>query len=200
VYCCGGLELKAGKVPALLHTDAQFSCIRSDVLRYLHQRGEDSTLLPYSLTCLLADGKKVQVVNAVTLRVRLLGFSWGYEFKVLDEGPFLAILGLDFLRHTRMGVDLCSMVYGFAFNPRVVGSLSSKLVGGEELFLQYLCGEVVNFTTITQTYRNDLDRAVLMDEFATFFTASLGTAKCTPMLMNCRMLRTANATLPVSAP
>ena len=173
-----GLELKTGKVPALLDTGAQFSCIRSDVLRYLHQRGEDSTLLPCSLTCLLADGKKVQVENAVRLRVNLLGFSWDYVFKVLDEGPFPAILGLDFLRHTRMGVDLCSMTYSFAFNPSVVGSLSSaKLIGGEEPFFQQLCSEVANFTTITQTHCNNLDWAVLMDEFPTSFTASLGTAK-----------------------
>ena len=56
-----GLEMKAGKVAALLETGAQFSCIRSEVLRYLNQRGEDFTLLPCSLTCLLADGKKLQV-------------------------------------------------------------------------------------------------------------------------------------------
>jgi hypothetical protein len=98
-----GLELKAGKVPALLDTDAQFSCMRSDVLRYLNQRREDFTHLPCSLTCLLGDAKKVQVENAVRLRVRLLEFSWGYVFKVLDEVPFPAILGLDFLRHKLMG-------------------------------------------------------------------------------------------------
>jgi len=70
------------------------------------------------------------------------------------------------------------MAYSFAFNPSVVGSLSSaKLIGREEPFLQHLCGEVANFTTITQTHRNNLDRAVLMDEFPTSFTASLGTAK-----------------------
>jgi hypothetical protein len=72
------------------------------------------------------------------------------------------------------------MTYSFAFNPSVVGSLSSaKLIGAEEPFFQQLCGEVANSNTITQTHRNNLDRAVLMDEFPTLFTASLGTNKCT---------------------
>ena len=95
--------MKAGNVPVLLYTGAQFYFIRSYVLKYLHQRVEDSTLLPCSLTCLLADGKKVQVTNAVRLRVLLLGFLLDYVFKVLDEDPFPAILVLHFLRHTRMG-------------------------------------------------------------------------------------------------
>ena len=45
------------------------------------------------------------------------------------------------------------MTYSFAFNPSAVGSLSSaKLIDGEEPFFQELCGEVANFTTITQTH------------------------------------------------
>jgi hypothetical protein len=80
-----------------------------------------------------------------------------------------------------MGFDLCSVTYNFAFNPSVVGPLSSaKLEGWEDPFLQQLFGEVANFATFTQTHCNDLDRAVMMDEFRTLFTASLGMTKCTP--------------------
>jgi len=98
-----GLKWKAGTFPVSLDRGAHFSCIRSDNLRYLQQRCEDVTLLPSSPTCLLAGRKRVQVEIAVRLRFSLLGFSWDYEFKVLDEGHSPAFLVLDFLRHTRMG-------------------------------------------------------------------------------------------------
>ena len=50
----------------------------------------------------------------------------------------------------------------------------------EEPFCKQLRGEVANFATITQTHRNNLDRVVSMDEFATLFTASHDMVKCTP--------------------
>ena len=102
------LELRKGRVPALVDTGAQFSCIRSDVIEYLYTRGGSCDFLPCSLTCLLADGRKAQVNNAAKLHVRLLAFSWDHEFKILDEGPFVAILGMDFLAHTQMRVDVAS--------------------------------------------------------------------------------------------
>ena len=129
------LKLKVGEVSALVDTGAQFSCIRSDVLEYLYLRGEPCVFFPCSVTCLLADGKKGQVSNAVRLHVGLLSFSWYHEFKVLNEGPFPAILGLDFLQRTQMRVDLTSRTFSFAFAPERSGSFSPSECGeGSEFF------------------------------------------------------------------
>ena len=87
------LNLKVGQVPALVDTGAQFSCIQSDVIEYLYLRGEYCVFLP----CLLADGRKGQVSNAVKLHAGLFSFSWDHEFNVLNEGPFPAINCLYFL-------------------------------------------------------------------------------------------------------
>jgi hypothetical protein len=54
----------------------------------------------------LADGRRCEVTDAVKLHVKLLSFSWDHEFKMLKEGIFPAILGLDFLEKTRMLVDV----------------------------------------------------------------------------------------------
>jgi hypothetical protein len=78
------LNLKMGQVPALVDTGAQFSCIRWDVIEYLYLKGEHCVFLPCSVTCLLAEGRKGQVSNAVKLHVGLLSFSWDHEFKVLN--------------------------------------------------------------------------------------------------------------------
>ena len=87
-------------MPALVDRGAQFSCIDFDVIEYLYTRGDSCGFLPCSLIFLLAYGRKAHVNNAVKLHVRLLAFSWDHEFKVLEEGPFATILGMDFLART----------------------------------------------------------------------------------------------------
>ena len=100
------LQLKDRSIPALIDTGAQFSCIRSDVIEYLHLTGEPCSFSTCYLNCLLADGTKGRIPNAVKLRVGLLSCTWTYEFKILDGGPFPAILGLDFLQRTQMTLNL----------------------------------------------------------------------------------------------
>jgi hypothetical protein len=175
------LDLKIGKVPALADTGAQFSCVRSDVIEYLYLRGEAYTFFPCTLPCFLPDGSKAQVNDAMRLHVRLLSFSWDYEFKVLNDGPFPAIIGMDFLQRTQMRFDISSRTYSFAFVPDVVGSFFAlELQEGSVLYLQRLCGEVVDFNAVEPSYPSDLDPDVLMKEFPSLFSVSLGIAKCVP--------------------
>ena len=134
-----------------------------------------------TVTCLLTDGKTGQVSNAVRLHVGLLSFSWDHEFKVLNEGPFPAIMGLDFLLRTHMRVDLLSCTFSFAFAPNRAGSFSPSECGeGSEPFLQQLRLDAAELTTITQVHPEDLSRKVLMNEFPHLFSLSLSTAKCAP--------------------
>jgi hypothetical protein len=91
------LGLRTEKFPALVDTGAQFTCLRSDVVEYLYMRGERCTFSHCVFPCLLADGTKTQVNDAVKLHVRLLSFSWDHEFKILKDGHFTAIVGMDFL-------------------------------------------------------------------------------------------------------
>jgi hypothetical protein len=81
------LRLKAGKVPALADTRAQFSCMRSDVAEFLCFTGEPCVFSPCSVCCVLADGTRGEVTNAVRLHVKVLDFAWDHEFKVLNGGP-----------------------------------------------------------------------------------------------------------------
>jgi hypothetical protein len=90
------LSLRTGKFPALVYTGAQFWCLRSDVVEYLYTRGKRCTFSPCVFICLLADGTKTQVNDAVNLHVRLLSFSWDHEFKILRDGPFSATVGIHF--------------------------------------------------------------------------------------------------------
>ena len=102
------LEFRVGKVPALIDTGAQFSCVWSDVAEFLHLREEPCVFTSCALSCLLADGRKCEVTDAVKLHVKLMSFAWTHKFKVLREGSFPMILGLDFLERTRMLVDVAS--------------------------------------------------------------------------------------------
>jgi len=92
------LSVKERKIPAIVDIGAQFSCVRSDVIEYLYLTGQPCSFLPCHVSCIPADGTLGQISNAVKLNAGLLSFSWDREFKVLNEGPFAAILGLDFFR------------------------------------------------------------------------------------------------------
>jgi hypothetical protein len=109
--------MKIGEIPAVVDTGAQFSGVRADVVEYLYLCGEPCVFSQCAVTCVLADGRKGHVSNAAKLHVGLLSFTWDKEFKELNEGPFPVTLGLDFLKHTQMRVDVAASTFGFAFAP-----------------------------------------------------------------------------------
>jgi len=111
------VNLRVGEVPALIDTGAQFSCIRAEVLEFLFSHGEPCKFRRCSVSYTLADGTRCRVRDAVNLHVKLLGFAWDQEFKVLPCGPFPVILGLDFLSRIRMVIDMASRKYSFGFAP-----------------------------------------------------------------------------------
>ena len=173
----GFTENENREILALVDTGAQFSCIRSDVIEYLYHRGERCVFSSCSIGCLLADGKRIHISDAVSLRVGLLSFTWNQEFKILKGGPFPVILGMDFLLRCQMRVELDSKTYSFAFAPTCVGSFSAKGSNRrDEPFLQVLCTEASNITTSPSTQQMGLDRDVLVAEFPSLFSSSLGTA------------------------
>jgi hypothetical protein len=116
------LSLRERKIPAIIDTGAQFSCVRSDVVEYLALTGEPYSLRSCRVKYLLADSTTALVSNVVKLHVGLMSFTWDYEFKMLDAGPFPAILGLDFLCHTGMTIDLPNSSFKFAFAHNLLGS------------------------------------------------------------------------------
>jgi hypothetical protein len=170
-----------GEIPAVIDTGTQFSCVRADVAEYLYLCGESCVFTPCAVTCILADGKKGQVSNAAKLHVGLLSFNWDQEFKVLNEGPFPVILGLDFLQHTQMRVDVATGTFSFAFVPKVVGRFSPGNSGaGSTPFLQQLSTEAAELMSLAQLCPESLSREALMKGFPLLFSTSLGTAKCAP--------------------
>jgi hypothetical protein len=78
----------------LIDTGTQFSCIRSDVAEFLYLMEEPCVFTSCSLMCLLADGQRCEVTDAVRLHVKILSDSWNSEFKILGGGdPFLLFWG-----------------------------------------------------------------------------------------------------------
>jgi hypothetical protein len=116
------LGLKVGRVPVLVDTGAQFSCIRSDVIEYLYLAGEPCKFGLCSVVCTLADGSRSKITNSVKFHLKLLKFSWEHEFKILDAGPFPVILGLDFLTRTQLVIDVSEKVQ-FSVLSRLCGRL-----------------------------------------------------------------------------
>jgi hypothetical protein len=126
----------------------------------------------------MADGRANRINRAVNMRVRLLSFSWCHSFKVLNEGPFPDILGLDFLRRTQMRIDVVASSFSFVFAPLVSGSLCDeiKVVNGiGDALIGSPGGKV---SAMGQERSGHLDLHTLVEEFPALFSPVLGTARC----------------------
>jgi hypothetical protein len=75
-------DFRVGKVPTLVDTGAQFSCIREDVMEYFRREGYPGKVSPCRMTCVIADGNSSTVTEAVKLGEKLLSFSWLHECKI----------------------------------------------------------------------------------------------------------------------
>jgi len=84
-----------GKVPDLVDTGAQFSCIRDDLAEFANSMGEPCRFESCSVICSLAHGRGCRVTDAVKLHVKLLSFSWDHEFRVL-KGVLSRNFGIGF--------------------------------------------------------------------------------------------------------
>ena len=100
-----------------MDTGAQFSCIRKDVVQSLVDLGFNVKRSECRLSCHLANGLSCEIREVVQLHFLLGIFSWTHQFKILQEGSFAIILGLDFLGHSLMVVDLAKREYYFGFAP-----------------------------------------------------------------------------------
>jgi hypothetical protein len=109
------LNVKVGEVPSLVDTGAQFSCIRRDVMRTLSELGVKAEMGSCRLSCHLANGLRCEIKETVQLHFLIGMFLWNFQFKMLEEGLFPIILGLDFLSYSRMVMDMAGREYYFGF-------------------------------------------------------------------------------------
>jgi hypothetical protein len=129
----------------------------------------------------MADGQIGHISRAVNARVRLLSFSWRHEFKILEGGPFPAILGLDFLRKTRMNLDVSNAKFCFAFAPEREGHLSLGESDDPRRESAAFCREAgVHTAVVGPAPSGSLEFSSLCAEFPDLFSPVLGTANCDP--------------------
>jgi hypothetical protein len=141
----------------------------------------------------LADSRRSEVNEAITVRLKLMSFSWEFRLMVLKESPFPMILGLDFMHHTEMAVDVGARVFWFGSEPRIKGEFylgemdaSEDRVREEPLIKESGTsereGEGPSETVPLKLGRDDhgADMESLLEEFSELFKGDLGTAKCIP--------------------
>ena len=73
---------------------------------------------------------------------------------------------------------MCLPELSFGFAPNVVGSfLNAESLDNSDVFLQRLCGEVVDYNARQQNHPSGLSPEILMKEFPSLFSSSFGIAK-----------------------
>jgi len=89
------MNFKLGEVPLLVDMGVQFLCIRRDVMQTLAELGVKAKKNSCWLSCHLANGLHCNKTEMVQLHFLLGMFSWNFQFKILEGGPFPIILGLN---------------------------------------------------------------------------------------------------------
>jgi hypothetical protein len=74
-------------------------------------------LRPVSLQCFTASGHKLDVLGEVELPVKIQGFSWKFTFLVARHLSGSPIFGVDFMKKTRMVLDVRARHVWFGFTP-----------------------------------------------------------------------------------
>jgi hypothetical protein len=123
------------------------------------------------------------VKEKVRLHVKLSGFSWDHSFKILDVGPFSVILGLDFLSHTRMILDMDFREYYFSFAPAKRFEFEGETLQSERTncsmkdYSLQLQSEMSSVGNLSSACSGTKFSDQLVADFPELFTGEIGTSK-----------------------
>jgi hypothetical protein len=140
------LNFKVSEVLSLVDTGAQFSRIRRDVMQTLVELGVRVQKGTCKLSCHLANGLSCEIRETVKLHFLQGTFSRSFQFKILEQGPFPILLGLDFLSYSKMVIDMAGREYYFSFAP------------GKLMKFEYLMSDVVNKEQAANSYFRQLEK------------------------------------------
>jgi hypothetical protein len=177
------VNFKVGSVLSLVDTGAQFSCIRRDVLKELVDKGLKVKTNRCQLSCHVVDGSKCEITEAGMFRCSVGSCTWNFHFKVLEEGPYKLILGLDFLTTAQIVVDVAHREYYFAFAPHERRKFEVEKIGqsGQEpkrrSQLRPSEGGSRQSPKVVAGVKNMSLREEVLRKYSTLFSDQLGTAK-----------------------
>jgi hypothetical protein len=108
-------------------------------------------------------------------------FSWNFQFQILQGGPFRIILGLDFLSHPKMAMDLAGREYysRIAGNqPMKFENLSGNVRDGElgaSSNFQQLAKDTSKIVALTSAFSEPYQLAEMLNEYSELCSGQLGT-------------------------
>jgi hypothetical protein len=135
------------------------------------------------LSCHLANGLRCEVKEMVQLHFLLGRFSWNFQFKILEGSPFPIILGLDFLSHSKMVMDLEGREYYFHFAPhqpmKFEGLIENMKEEGRGVssYFQQLARDASKIVTLSSACPEPNPLEEVLNEYSELFSGQLGTVK-----------------------
>ena len=114
----------------------------------------------------------------------LLGtFSWNFQFKILEGGPFPVILGLDFMSHSKMVMDLEGREYYFRFALHqrmkfegLIENVKEEGLRGSSYF-QQLARDASKIVTLSSAFPEPNLLEEVLNEYSEQFSGQLRTVK-----------------------
>ena len=169
------LNFKLEEVPSLTDRGVQFSCIRRGVMQTLVDVSVKAKKDSCRLSCNLTNGLRCNVKEVVYLHFLLGTFSLNFQFKVLEGGPFPIILGLDFLSHSKMVMDLACREYYFRFAPHqvmkfegLVENVKEECLGASSYF-QQLAKDASKIVTLSSAFPETNPLEEVLNEYTELF-------------------------------
>jgi hypothetical protein len=135
------------------------------------------------MSCHLANGLHCEVREVVQLHFLLGKFSWNFQFKILEGGPFPIILGLDFLSQSKMVMDLEGREYYFRFAPKHTTKFEDLMENekgsglGTNSYFQQLAKDASKIVTLSSAFPEPNQLEKVLNEYSELFSGQHGTVK-----------------------
>jgi hypothetical protein len=102
------VNFKVAEVMSVVDTGSQFTCIRRDVMNTLMKKGLRVQKQLCHISYKVADGSRCEIKEAGLIHFNVGLYSWDFQFKILERGPYKVLFGLDFLTAAQMVVDIAN--------------------------------------------------------------------------------------------
>ena len=142
------------------------------------------------LSCHLANGMRCDIKETAQLEYLLGSFSWNFQFQILEGVLSPIILGLDFLSHSKMVMDLEAREYYFRFAPYQPMKFERLVEKGKKesfrvnSYLGQLAKDASKIVSLSSAFPKPNPLEEVLDEYSELFSGQLVTVGGPNMRVN----------------
>jgi len=153
---------------ALIDTGASINLLSKDMLNKLIHNGVVKKVYSTKIECFSAGNHALDIKGKCQVKINIAGFCWNVEMYVANNLSWNVLLGVQFVKSTKLMLDFDKNILYFKFKPNVTASIKmlpcdtiNTVQGGEYIGIPEARPKIKE----------------LMDKYSNVFTEKIGKAK-----------------------